>query len=85
MRTNSKDTTQLNGYQLLWLLPGDPIDTTIMPSYGACEGIRKMERDTSYMNIRNGSVVSLTISRRGNRSFVRGVAVCLLESMRIGR
>ena len=33
------------------------------------------------MNIRNGSVASLTISKRGNKSFVKGVAVCLLESI----
>ena len=35
----------------------------------------------SHMNMRNGSVASLTISKRGSRSFVNGVAVCLLESV----
>ena len=33
------------------------------------------------MNMRNGSVVSFTISNRGNKSFAIGVAVCLRESV----
>ena len=33
------------------------------------------------MNRRNGSVASFTISKRGNKSFAMGVAVCLRESV----
>jgi hypothetical protein len=52
-----------------------------VPSYGDYETGRKVEEGVSHMNMRNGSAASFTISKRGNRSFAMGVAVCLLESV----
>lgn len=42
---------------------------------------RKIDEGVSHINMRNGSVASFTISKRGNRSFAMGVAVCLRESV----
>lgn len=81
MQTNSKDTERWNGYQPLWLPLVDLIDTITMPSCENYEVDRRGGENVSYMNMRNGSVVSFTISRRGNKSFAMGVAVCLRESV----
>lgn len=81
MQTNSRDIAQLNEYQPLWLPRGDPADTTTVPSYEDVRSVGLIDGSPPHMNMRNGSVASLTISKRGNRSFVKGVAVCLLESV----
>lgn len=81
MQTNSRGTVQSNGCQLLWLLPGDLVDTTAVPSCEKYEAGKKVGGGVSHMNMRNGSVASVTISKRGNRSFAMGVAVCLRESI----
>jgi hypothetical protein len=81
MQTNSRGTERSNGCQLLWLPPGDLIDTTAAPSCENHEAGKKVDGGVSHMNMRNGSVASFTISKRGNRSFAMGVAVCLRESI----
>jgi len=81
MQTNSRDIERLNERRLLLLPPDDLVDTITVPSYENHEIGRKVDGSVSHMNMRNGSVASLTISKRGNRSFAMGVAVCLRESV----
>ena len=80
-RTSSKDIVQWNGCRLQWLPPGDPADITTAPSFENYKASGKVNERVPHMNIRNGSVASFTIPKRGKRSFVKGVAVCLLESI----
>ena len=79
-QTSSRDTERLNICQPLWLPPVDLVDTITAPSYENYGTGNKRHGIISHMNMRNGSVVFFTISKRGNRSFAIGVAVCLRES-----
>jgi len=81
MRPNSRGTSRLNGCRLLWLPPGDLVDTAGVPSCENHETGRESNEGVSHMNMRNGSFASFTISKRGKRSFAMGVAVCLRESV----